>query len=87
MYGKIRFVRLSVLFILAVTVFLQATLAVTISPQLKKAVTFIFLADAQGSIMRDKANIPLPNGTGFFVSFVEPPRVGLNLAKAKIPAK
>src|ERR1035437_2432827 len=37
-------------------------------PDIKKAVTFIFFADAQGNLLRDpKTNLPIPDGTGFFV--------------------
>ncbi len=42
--------------------------AETIPQDVKKVVTFIFPADAQGNLMRDEKNNPIPYGTGFFVS-------------------
>src|SRR5438874_913896 len=59
-------------------VFMQSVLAATIPPEIKKTVTFIFPADAQGNIMRDaKTGVPLPYGTGFFVTVSNtPPRAG-----------
>ena len=40
----------------------------TIPAEVKKVVTFIFPADAQGNLLRDqKTNNPIPYGTGFFV--------------------
>jgi|ERR1700683_1698708 len=45
-----------------------STNAGTILPDLKKIVTFIFVADAQGNLLRDNRGNPLPYGTGFFVA-------------------
>jgi Trypsin-like peptidase domain len=43
--------------------------AATIPSDVKKTVTFIFLPDAQGNLLRDpKTNSPQPYGTGFFVT-------------------
>jgi hypothetical protein len=41
--------------------------AETVPADVKKVVTFIFPADAQGNLMRDRNNNPIPYGTGFFV--------------------
>jgi hypothetical protein len=67
-----------VLLIFGAGMFLHSAIAAAIPPEVKKAVTFIFPADAQGNILRDaKTNIPSPYGTGFFVTVAnEPPRVG-----------
>jgi hypothetical protein len=43
-------------------------MAEAIPPDIKKVVTFLFPADAQGNLLRDqKTNNPIPYGTGFFV--------------------
>ena len=42
--------------------------AETIPAEIKKAVTFVFPADAHGNLLRDqRTNNPIPYGTGFFV--------------------
>jgi hypothetical protein len=56
--------------ILLVTSLLKGAVAIaeTTPTEVKKVVTFIFPADAQGNLMRDpKTNNPIPYGTGFFV--------------------
>lgn len=42
--------------------------ATPIPPDLKKAVTFVFLADASGGLLKDDDGNPVPYGTGFFVA-------------------
>jgi hypothetical protein len=42
--------------------------AETVPADVKKVVTFIFPADAQGNLFRDQKNNPIPYGTGFFVA-------------------
>lgn len=55
-------------FLLAVGFSVSPSIAATIPPNIKKAVTFIFPADTQGNPLRDpKTNNPHPYGTGFFV--------------------
>jgi hypothetical protein len=57
--------------ILLVTSVTRAEVAMgeTIPAEVKKVVTFIFPADAQGNLLRDpKTNNPIPYGTGSFVS-------------------
>ena len=56
----------TILCLLAAAVNLPAK-AETIPPDFKKAVTFIFPADLQGQLLRDKDGRPVPWGTGFFV--------------------
>lgn len=45
----------------------DAASAETIPAEVKKTVTFIFPADAQGGLLRDQKNNPIPYSTGFFV--------------------
>jgi len=68
-----------VLFFVWTKLFVQAGFGATIPPDVKKAVTFIFPADAQGTVWRDpKTNAPFPYGTGFFVLVhADVPRVGV----------
>ncbi len=42
--------------------------ATTVPSDVKKAVTFIFLPDESGQVLKDREGNPVPNGTGFFVS-------------------
>ncbi len=42
--------------------------AATIPSDVKKAVTFIFRADASGQVLKDREGNPIPSGTGFFAS-------------------
>ncbi|MBL1256675.1 serine protease [Methylocystis sp. Sn-Cys] len=42
-------------------------LAATVPPDIKKVVTFVFLADEQGNLKHDSTGSPIPYGTGFFV--------------------
>jgi hypothetical protein len=50
------------------SLFVQHLLSSTIPPEVKKAVTFIYPADAHGDIVRDaKTGVPMPYGTGCFV--------------------
>lgn len=56
---------------LFVTLFflVSEAMATPIPPNVKKVVTFIFLSDAEGKLLRDqKTGNPVPNGTGFFVT-------------------
>jgi hypothetical protein len=55
--------------LLVILVFkVDVAIADTIPSEVKKVVTFIFLADAQGNLLRDeKTNNPIAYGTGFFV--------------------
>jgi len=47
----------------------STAMAFTIPPDIKKTVTFIFLADPQGELARDpQTHAPVANGTGFFVA-------------------
>lgn len=46
----------------------STTVAETIPPEFKKAVTFIFLADSGGNLKLDAQGHPAAYGTGFFVS-------------------
>jgi len=60
-----------------VTSFANFSLADTIPPEIKKVVTFIFLADTQGNLMKDPTSgNPLPYGTGFFVFVKNPSGTG-----------
>jgi hypothetical protein len=46
----------------------EIAMTATIPAEIKKAVTFIFPADAQGKLLHDsKTGKPIPCGTGFFV--------------------
>jgi hypothetical protein len=55
--------------IILITALSRPTMAATIPPEIKKVVTFIFLADAQGHLLRDaQTKEPIPNGTGFFIT-------------------
>jgi hypothetical protein len=62
-------------------------MAFTIPPDIKKTVTFIFLADPQGELARDpQTHTPIANGTGFFVAVKgdkDPSRSFLYLVTAK----
>jgi len=59
---------LGFLLIISLLVSVLPSIAATIPPDIKKAVTFIFLSDAQGNLLRDqKTNNPVAYGTGFFV--------------------
>jgi hypothetical protein len=57
-------------FLLSLFVLLRLPAAAfSIPPDLKKTVTFIFLADQQGNVARNpQTHAPLANGTGFFVA-------------------
>jgi len=48
--------------------FVVSPMAATIPSDVKKAVAFVFLSDAQGEPALDKSGNPIPLGTGFFVS-------------------
>jgi len=51
-------------------------MAAPIPPEVKKIVTFIFLADAQGNLLQDQNKNPAPNGTGFFVGVTNDAKTG-----------
>jgi hypothetical protein len=55
------------IFMFAVMVSCGATRAAPLPPDMKKIVTFIFLADAAGNVAKDDTGKPIPYGTGFFV--------------------
>lgn len=45
--------------------------AAPVPPEIKEVVTFIFLADAQGSLFRNDKGEPTASGTGFFVGVAD----------------
>jgi hypothetical protein len=56
------------LFIL-LCIIVSAATAATVPPDVKKVVTFVFLADEQGNLRQDpQTKLPMPQGTGFFVA-------------------
>jgi hypothetical protein len=62
---------------LATTISTNPAFAEIVPPDIKKIVTFVFLSDANGNLLRDaKTNIPAANGTGFFVGINDIPRKG-----------
>src|ERR1700730_468593 len=60
--------------------------AAPIPPDVKQIVTFVFLADQNGELLRDKEGNPVPRGTGFFVGVPREngkPEAGVYLVTAK----
>jgi hypothetical protein len=67
-----RIIRVLIIMLLAALT-VRSSSAATIPPDIKKVVTFIFLADQQGNLLRDaRSNSPQPYGTGFFVIVKNP---------------
>jgi hypothetical protein len=63
-----RKITLLILFLSSLIVLSPTARAATIPPDIKNAVTFIFLADQQGDLARDpQTHAPRADGTGFFV--------------------
>ncbi len=68
MYIRKHFWHITVFFCLTVFNATQPVMAAPIPADIKKTVTFIFPANAQGNILMDpKTGLPVPYGTGFFV--------------------
>jgi hypothetical protein len=54
-------------FLVAISMAWASVMAAPLPPDMKKIVTFIFLADAAGNVAKDASGKPIPYGTGFLV--------------------